>query len=85
MFLKKSKVKKSFRERERERGELGAVETKVITPGKIVPYKSSLPSSNISLKKDFDTDVLLNCCSHTFLGTFCKFIEKMETNMMSHR
>ncbi len=40
--------------------EPGAVETKVFTPGKIVPYKCCLPGSNISVKKDFDTDVLLN-------------------------
>ncbi len=45
--------------------ELGAVETEVITPGKIVPYEYGLPSSNISIMKDFDTDVLLNQC-HTF-------------------
>ncbi len=45
--------------RARERGELGAVSIKIITPGKIVPYKSCLPGSNISVK-DFDTDVLFN-------------------------
>ncbi len=44
----------------RERGEQGAVKIKVITPGKIVPYKCCLPSSNISVKKDFDIDVLFN-------------------------
>ncbi len=38
----------------------GAVETKVIMPEKIVPYKCCLPSWNISVKRDFDTDVLLN-------------------------
>ncbi len=32
----------------------------VITPEKIVPYKCCLPSSNISVEKDFDTDVLFN-------------------------
>ncbi len=32
---------------------------KMITSGKIVPYKWRLPSSNISVKKDFDTEVLL--------------------------
>ncbi len=30
----------------------------VITPGKVVPYKCCLPSSSISMKKDFDTDEL---------------------------
>ncbi len=45
---------------ERKRGELGAGETKVITPGKIVPCKCCLPSTNISMKRDFDTDLLLN-------------------------
>ncbi len=34
---------------ERER----VVEMKVVTPGKIVPYKCGHPSSNISVKKDF--------------------------------
>ncbi len=43
------------REREPE-----AEETKVITPGKKVPNKCCLPSSDISVKKDFDTDVLFN-------------------------
>ncbi len=46
--------------KERERGQLGVIETKVTTPGKIVPYICCLPSSNISVKKDFDTDVLFN-------------------------
>ncbi len=45
---------------ERERVEPGAVETKLIMPRKIVPSKCSLPSWNISVKKDFDTDVHLN-------------------------
>ncbi len=45
---------------EREKMELGAVETKVITPGKIVPYECCLPSWNISVKKNFDTDVPFN-------------------------
>ncbi len=36
-----------------ERGEPGAEGTKVIMPGK----KCCLPDSNISVKKDFDTDV----------------------------
>ncbi len=45
---------------ERERGEL-----KVITPGKIVPYKCCLSSWNISAKKDFYTDILLtNVVTH---------------------
>ncbi len=49
----------------REREELGAVETKVIRPGKTVPYKCCLPSWNISVRTDFDTDVLLtNIVSH---------------------
>ncbi len=34
------------------------METKVITPGKIVPNKCCLSSSNISMKKDFDTDTV---------------------------
>ncbi len=42
---------------ERER-EWGAIETKVVTHGNIVSYKCCLPSSNSSVKKDFDTDVL---------------------------
>ncbi len=46
-------------ERKRER-ETEAVEMKVITPGKIVPYKCCLPSSNISMRKDFETDVIFN-------------------------
>ncbi len=50
----------SARQRERERGESGAVEVKVITPKKIVPHKCRLPSSNISVKKVFDTD-FRNC------------------------
>ncbi len=33
-----SKIAEREREREREREELGAFETKVITPRKIVPY-----------------------------------------------
>ncbi len=37
---------------------MGAVETEVIAPGKTVPYKCCLLSLNISMKKDFDTDVL---------------------------
>ncbi len=54
-------------EQEKERG---AAQTKVNTPGKIpawltMTYKGCLPSSNISLKKDFDTDVLLtNVVTH---------------------
>ncbi len=40
-----------------ERGEPGAEGAKVIMPGKTVPYKCCLPDSNISVKKDFDTDV----------------------------
>ncbi len=36
------------------------METQVITPGKIVPSKCCLPTWNISVKKDFDTDVLFN-------------------------
>ncbi len=48
-------------EREREeREEPGATEIKVITPGKIVPYKCCLPSLNISVMKDFHTDALFN-------------------------
>ncbi len=40
------------------------MEIKVITPGKIVPYKCCLPNSNISVKKDLDTDVLFNTVTH---------------------
>ncbi len=36
------------------------METKVVTPGKIVPYMCCLASSSISVKKDLDTDVLFN-------------------------
>ncbi len=39
--------------------EWGAIGTKVITPGKIVPNKCCRPSLNIHVKKDFNTDVLL--------------------------
>ncbi len=39
---------------ERE-GKRGAVGTKVITPGKIAPYKNCLPSFNISVRRDFYT------------------------------
>ncbi len=46
-------------------------ETKRFLPGKIVPSKCCLPSWNISLKKDFDTDVLFNERCHTFSATFC--------------
>ncbi len=44
----------------RDRGDPGPVETKVITAGKIVPSKRCLPSWNISVKMDFDTDILFN-------------------------
>ncbi len=37
---------------------------KVITPGKIVPYKRCLPSLNISVKRDFDADVLFTNVTH---------------------
>ncbi len=36
----------------------------MILPGKIVPYKCCLPSTNISVKKDFDADVLLSNVTH---------------------
>ncbi len=39
--------------------------------GKIISYRCCLPSSNVSVKKDFDKDVLFNQCSNTFLATFC--------------
>ncbi len=43
----------------------GVVKTKVITPEKIVPFKSSLPSLNISVKKDFtQTFFLTNVVTH---------------------
>ncbi len=48
------------RQGERESRELGAIETKLIALEKIVPYKCCLPSSNIGVKKDFDTDILFN-------------------------
>ncbi len=54
----------------REEREKGAVETKVITIGKIVPYKCCLPSSDSSVKTDFNTDILFDQ-RHTFSGTFC--------------
>ncbi len=44
------------------------VKIKVITPGKIVPYKCCLPSWNISMKKGFNTDVLFDVITH-FSGT----------------
>ncbi len=53
-----------MRERDRERG---AVQMKVMTPGKIVPYKCSLPSSNISVMKNFDTDAPLLMLSHIII------------------
>ncbi len=40
------------------------METKVITPRKIVPYKCCLPSSNISVKKDFNKDIFLTNVTH---------------------
>ncbi len=46
-------------------------ETKVIAPGKIVPYKRCPPSSNVSVKRDFYTAVLFNYHCHTFSGTSC--------------
>ncbi len=46
--------------RERDRGEPEAGETKVITPGKIVPYKCCPPGLNVRVRKDFDTDTLFN-------------------------
>ncbi len=36
------------------------METKVVTPGKIVPGKCCLLSLNIGVKTDFDTDALFN-------------------------
>ncbi len=44
---------------------LGAVKSKIIMHGKIFTHKGCLCSSNISVKKDFDTDVLL-MLSHIF-------------------
>ncbi len=58
-------VKKWLNKREKER-EGAAIEAKVITPGIIVSHKYCFYSSNISMKEDFDTDVLFNQC-HTFL------------------
>ncbi len=52
-----SKIAEREREGEREGGEPRVMETKVITPGKIVPHKCCLPSSNFSMKKDFDRNV----------------------------
>ncbi len=47
-------VRRADQERERERGQLTAIKTKVITPRKIVLYKCCFPRTNISLKMDFD-------------------------------
>ncbi len=57
--------------REREREEPGATFTKVITPGKIVPFDYCLPTWNISVTKD----VFLNLCCHTFSLLSLTFIE----------
>ncbi len=34
-------------------------------------YKCCLPSWNISMREDFDTNVLFNHCCHTFSASFC--------------
>ncbi len=57
--IRKSTIAEQERERERER-ERGAVNMKIITPEKIVPYKCCLLSLNISVKMDFDMDFLFN-------------------------
>ncbi len=49
----------------RKRGELGTVQMKVITPGKIVPHKCCLPSLNISVKRILtQTFILTNTVTH---------------------
>ncbi len=48
------------RQAEHERAEMGAAEMKVTMPGKIVSYKYCLASSNVSMKRDFYTDVLFS-------------------------
>ncbi len=69
-----SKITEWEREKERAREESGAVETKVITSGKIVPHKRCLPSLNISMK-DFYADVLHRYLCHTFSDTVCNVTE----------
>ncbi len=53
---------------------MGVIETKLITPEKIVPYKCCLPNSNISIKKDFYTDFILTNIKH-FHGLSVTFIK----------
>ncbi len=59
------------------------MELKVITPGKIVPCKCFLLSSNISMKKNFDTDGLFNSCCHIFLATFIEFRQNVNKQDIS--
>ncbi len=59
----------------RERGELGAIEKKVISPGKIVPYKCCIPSSNIRVKEEFDTNFFLTSIITHFQVLSVKFSE----------
>ncbi len=48
----------------REREEPGAVKTKVITPGKIVPDKCCLPSSNTSVRAILTQTFFLTDVTH---------------------
>ncbi len=59
----------------------GVVDTKVITPGKIVPYKRCLPSLNVTVMNDFDTDVhLSNVVTHfqLFSVTFVEYGQNVK-------
>ncbi len=56
---------------------------KVITPGKIVPYKSCLPCSNTSVKVDFDTLFLTNVTHFQVLQHLLN-MDKMLTITISH-
>ncbi len=68
LFGKKNcRAREKKRERERERG---AIETKVITPGKIVPQKCCLLGLNVGVKKDFDTDISLTNTHFQVLWSF---------------
>ncbi len=68
-----------------ESAKRGAMETKVITPGKVVPYKCCLPNLNVSVKKDFDTDVLLTDVTHFQLLslTFIEYGQNVNKHCIS--
>ncbi len=62
------------------------METKVITPGATVPYKCCLPSSKLSVKNDFDTDVLFKLTlSHIFSylldGVYVTYVADVDNDM----